>query len=380
MTNPHLNGLSACVHRMHDGGPGDVVHTTRQMKSRPRRPVDARAAEREARSRKAIRQTFVGGILLAGGGLSCLWILNASLGKAAIPAQSLPQFDIATTVPAPSADPKQFAALLDTTSSLGPSTSFSRPYAFEERWAGIAFEDRWAAVAPAPAPEQAKVNVATTSPVTPPDDVVQEIAEAVPMPMPRPSVDIAKNGPSRQDTAQENKDVALAEPAKEPSLFERLFGKLRPANTTLAYASPDGGILSNGASRTGGRYDSYTAVYDISARTVYMPDGTKLEAHSGLGSRLDDPRYVNERMRGATPPATYELKLRESLFHGVEAIRLTPVDSSVYGRTGLLAHTYMLGPNGDSNGCVSFKNYNAFLQAYKKQHVKRLVVVARLDT
>ena len=49
-------------------------------------------------------------------------------------------------------------------------------------------------------------------------------------------------------------------------------------------------------------------------------------------------------MRGATPPATYELKLRESLFHGVRALRLTPIDSNVYGRDGLLAHTYMLGP------------------------------------
>ena len=363
---------------MHEGGPGDVVHTTRQMKPRPRRPVPPRAPAREQRSRKAIRQTFVGGILLAGGGLSCLWILNASLGQAALPPQSVPPFDLATTVPAPSANPKQFAALMDTTASLGPATSFSQPYAFEQRWAGIAFEDRWAAVAPAP--EQTKVNIAATRPVAPPDDVVKQIAEAVPMPTPRPSAQIAKNGPSRQDAVQENQDVALAEPAKQPSIFERLFGKLRPANTTLAYASPDGGILSNGTSRIGGRYDPYTAVYDISARTVYMPDGTKLEAHSGLGSRLDDPRYVNERMRGATPPATYELKMREALFHGVEAIRLTPVDSSVYGRTGLLAHTYMLGPNGDSNGCVSFKNYNAFLQAYKNQQVKRLVVVARLDT
>jgi hypothetical protein len=42
----------------------------------------------------------------------------------------------------------------------------------------------------------------------------------------------------------------------------------------------------------------------------------------------------------------------------------------------LLAHTYMLGPNGDSNGCVSFKDYDRFLQAYLKGEVQRLVVVA----
>jgi hypothetical protein len=75
----------------------------------------------------------------------------------------------------------------------------------------------------------------------------------------------------------------------------------------------------------------------------------------------------------------YDLKLRESPFHGVQAIRLTPVnESEVYGRSGLLAHTYMLGPTGASNGCVSFRNYNAFLQAYLAQKIKRLAVVTHL--
>jgi hypothetical protein len=53
-------------------------------------------------------------------------------------------------------------------------------------------------------------------------------------------------------------------------------------------------------------------------------------------------------------------------------------ETKTFGRSGLLAHTYMLGPNGDSNGCVSFKNYDAFLQAYLDHKVKRLAVVASL--
>ena len=123
-----------------------------------------------------------------------------------------------------------------------------------------------------------------------------------------------------------------------------------------------------------------TAVYDISAHTVYMPDGTELEAHSGLGDRLDDPRHVHEKMRGATPPNVYELEPREQLFHGVQALRLIPAgDGNLFGRTGLLAHSYMLGPNGDSNGCVSFRNYNAFLRAYMNHKIKRLAVVTRRD-
>ena len=155
------------------------------------------------------------------------------------------------------------------------------------------------------------------------------------------------------------------------------------SGAVLAYAAPEDGVLRNTPSIPSSpspRYDRWTAVYDVAAHTVYLPNGTRLEAHSGLGNRLDDPRFVNERMRGATPPNVYELTPREQLFHGVQALRLIPVGGGdVYGRTGLLAHTYMLGPNGDLNGCVSFRNYNAFLQAYQNGEIKRLAVVARLN-
>jgi len=126
---------------------------------------------------------------------------------------------------------------------------------------------------------------------------------------------------------------------------------------------------------------SRTAVYDIAARTVYLPNGDRLEAHSGLGDKLDDPRYVHVRMRGPTPPNVYELTLREQPFHGVRAIRLNPADDGkMFGRDGMLAHTYMLGPNGQSNGCVSFRDYQKFLNAYLRGEVDRLVVVENLGT
>jgi hypothetical protein len=125
--------------------------------------------------------------------------------------------------------------------------------------------------------------------------------------------------------------------------------------------------------------DSRTAVYDIAAHTVYLPNGQRLEAHSGLYDKMDDPRFVHIKMRGPTPPNVYELTLREQLFHGVRAIRLNPVDDNkMFGRDGILAHTYMLGPNGQSNGCVSFRDYEKFLQAYLRGEVDRMVVVASL--
>jgi hypothetical protein len=155
---------------------------------------------------------------------------------------------------------------------------------------------------------------------------------------------------------------------------------LIPGRITLASLDPSGGFSGNGPNLASLGYDNLTAVYDISARAVYMPNGSRLEAHSGLGSVMDDPGHVNERNVGATPPNVYDLKLRERLFHGVEALRMVPVGTNdTLGRSGLLAHSYMLGPNGDSNGCVSIKNYDRFLSAFKNGEIKRLVVVPSLN-
>jgi hypothetical protein len=126
--------------------------------------------------------------------------------------------------------------------------------------------------------------------------------------------------------------------------------------------------------------DSQTAVYDIEEHVVYLPNGEELEAHSGLGKWLDDPQYVNLKGRGPTPPNIYRLALREQPFHGVQAIRLNPIGgSNMYRRRGMLAHSYMLGANGQSNGCISFQNYPKFLQTFLRGDINRLIVVAHLD-
>jgi hypothetical protein len=73
-----------------------------------------------------------------------------------------------------------------------------------------------------------------------------------------------------------------------------------------------------------------------------MPNGLKLEAHSGFGNLMDDPAHVGERNAGATPSNVYELKPRERLFHGVQALRMVPVGGNgTLGRSGLLTHSYM---------------------------------------
>ena len=206
-----------------------------------------------------------------------------------------------------------------------------------------------------------------TAPVSPalgplplPPKLIGKLANSVPLPRPHP----AKHEIARSPVGEAAPQVAMATPPPA-SIFER--------SATLQEAHNKSWPLPDLGSRT--------AVYDISARTVYLPNGERLEAHSGLRDKLDDPRYVHLRMRGPTPPNVYDLTLRAQPFHGVRAIRLNPVDDDkMFGRAGMLAHTYMLGPNGQSNGCVSFKDYQKFLNAYLRGDVDRLVVVPNLGT
>ncbi len=160
--------------------------------------------------------------------------------------------------------------------------------------------------------------------------------------------------------------------ADDRTLFEKLQDR-------LASLAPDVGLFHRPPDLAALGYDSTTAVYDITAHAVYLPNGTILEAHSGMGALRDDPEHVSVPMQGATPPATYDLKPREASFHGVQALRMTPAEGSdVSGRSGLLTHSYMLGPKGDLNGCVSIREYDRFLRAYNNGEFTRLVVVPSL--
>jgi len=182
--------------------------------------------------------------------------------------------------------------------------------------------------------------------------------------------------PPAEALALQNSEASRAD--GDRTLLQKL-SNLFPARITLASLTPSVGYQSESPDLTSSGFDSFSAVYDISARAVYLPNGSKLEAHSGLGNLKDDPTHVNERNVGATPPAVYDLKPREQLFHGVQALRMIPLEgNATLGRAGLLAHSYMLGSAGDSNGCVSIKDYDNFLAAFLKGEIKRLVVVTSL--
>lgn len=214
-------------------------------------------------------------------------------------------------------------------------------------------------------------------------DLPSQEAETVALPPPAPAVaaiPMPRSRPAEANQIARNDTPSLPPPAPVQQADNRTFFQKLAAKLQLASLDPNDGLLSGPSPNLSALgYDNTTAVYDITGRVVYMPDGTKFEAHSGLGNLLDDPAHVNARNAGATPPGIYEMKPREKLFHGVPALRMTPVDGSdTFGRVGLLVHSYMLGPNGDSNGCISVKHYDRFLQAYRSGIVKRIAVVVSI--
>jgi hypothetical protein len=373
------------------------------------------ARKRKSSSRKAISHNLAGGAAVACLVLGCGWTVYSNILSASVyPTLGSAGYDEPAVKRPAVAARSAIQNINDTFAALpGPPPAIAKP-ATVAAISATQFNERFAAAEPqgvasvvpaeptaAPAPKIPAPKLAEAKPVSAP-----KLAEA---PKPKEGAQVALNvpapasnppearpaktpGTSIRDMAQRAKAAVMSiTSAEKPSIFEKLWGKQPAHGSLLAYASADASItgsLGNSLGQNqnpalGGSapYDRSTAVYDISAHMVYLPDGTRLEAHSGLGDKLDDPHSANIRMRGVTPPHIYELTPREALFHGVPALRLNPIggDEAIYGRSGLLAHTFMLGPNGDSNGCVSFRDYNAFLNAYRNQGIKRLAVVARVE-
>ncbi len=236
-----------------------------------------------------------------------------------------------------------------------------------------------------PLPKDYEQAMATLLPLRPPQVVVLATPEPAPAAVQQSAFTARPNAQRALQSTALNESTSNSAKSENSTggnafqkFFSKLFKKLPASSVRLASAATDDSQLD--AKSITNRYDQWTAVYDISARTVYMPDGSKLEAHSGFDTSLDDPSRVDEKDRGPTPPNIYDLELRERPFHGVRALRLIPKDNQkALGRTGLLAHNFQLGANGQSNGCVSFRDYETFLHAYLTHQVKRLVVVASVD-
>jgi hypothetical protein len=382
------------------------------------------AHNRRKSSRKSVPQYFLGGVAVAGLVLGCAWTVYSNvIGASIYPSVNSAAFEPpavrnSTTVAASPVRPafnEIFASLEQRPLVLPAPENVASSLMFSERFAAAAAQGEPSrSVEPQPV-EATKLAEASPPAEAPKAAPAPKLADAAKPKVSAPSTKLALNVPvtASKDAEAKTSEAKTAEAAKASGLsvrdmaqrakaavmsiasndrqgmVEKLWGKQPAAGGFLAYASADasvtGSIIDTRSQNPmmGGAppYDRQTAVYDIAAKTVYLPDGTRLEAHSGLGSKMDDVRYSHVRMQGVTPPHIYELKPREALFHGVPALRLTPIggEEKIYGRDGLLAHSYMLGPSGQSNGCVSFKDYYAFLDAYKNKGIRRLAVLAKVQ-
>ncbi len=283
-----------------------------------------------------------------------------------------------------------------TTASL-PSSSFDERFGFQQSppptrslRPSIAFVDRFAGAVAAP---PAQFTLASVNPIIPPPDAPAVVPAKTPAaphaaaralvarvaPASAPKAPTAPAAPaagsyrvaSIGDTPIRTAYASTDSASRDAAIDDSLLKKMTPRDSaTKDPASKDATGLDM----------SHTAIYDITGHMVYLPNGTRPEAHSGLAEHMDDLGSVNLRSLGPTPPGVYNLAMRESRFHGIDAIRLNPVDDGkMYGRAGILAHPYMLGPNGQSNGCVSLKDYDAFLAAFRRGEFNRLVVVERIE-
>lgn len=217
----------------------------------------------------------------------------------------------------------------------------------------------------------------------------EDTPTAGPLPQTRPAGEQAqKPAAAEKEKSDLRQNEATATPkAEEANVAKKADDRETPKQQKVAYARPEDPTENSSGSgfgqalRTmfggGAKAGNGVAVYDITAAKVYMPDGSVLEAHSGIGKMADNPRYVDVKMTGPTPPHTYNLRMRETRFHGVEAIRMLPIDGrNKHGRDGFLTHSYLLrGNRAESHGCVAFKDYPRFLTAFKQGKVRQIVVV-----
>lgn len=291
------------------------------------------------------------------------WITNSTLptlASAALPGNAT-SFEDRFLAPMP-ASSASLATLKRSALAAVRSEFTTAKEALDLRWLPQDFRP---AIAPEDEPRVAAIKPAAT--------------DLVPLPRSRPA--------AADQLAQTSQVVALASavPTAIPTMTSTDSSPPRPAERSMMQKFSDmvktrvtlaSLGLGKGPDLTALGYDNETAVYDLSAHAIYLPNGTVLEAHSGMGSLRDDLEHVSVPNLGATPPAVYSLKPREKDFHGVAAIRMTPADGSdIFGRSGLLVHSYMLGPNGDSNGCISVRDYDRFLRAFNDGQFSHIAVV-----
>ena len=288
------------------------------------------ARKRKSSSRKAISHNLAGTAAVACLVLGCGWTVYSNILSASVfPTLGSARYDEpvikrASAVAARSAAQNindTFAALPEQPPVIAKPATVASISAtmFNERFAAaepqgvasaVAAEPAVAAAPKIPAPKLAEAPKPVTAPKLaeapkPKEAAPAQLALNVPAPASSsPEAKPAKpSGSSIRDMAQRAKAAVMSIATNDkPTVFEKLWGKPPSHGSLLSYASADASVTGslgptqNPALGGSAPYDRSTAVYDISAHMVYLPDGSKLEAHSGLGDKLDDPRSAPIRI------------------------------------------------------------------------------------
>ena len=132
----------------------------------------------------------------------------------------------------------------------------------------------------------------------------EEMPESVLLPLGKPE----------RASPPEKPSAAPEPPARKPARTAKPKPEAKPDAPTLAYARPDKpavGAFKNLFNAPGGSSSGASngvAVYDISAGTgVYMPDGSRLEAHSGIGA-MAGPAALGAATRKSRPDTAQHLQ------------------------------------------------------------------------
>ncbi len=115
------------------------------------------------------------------------------------------------------------------------------------------------------------------------------------------------------------------------------------------------------------QFDRFTAVYDLMAHTVFLPDGSRLEAHSGLGPLGTIPPMSWKRTGARRRRMNMNSRCARACSTACRRCGSIPSAGRMRSMAapGCSPTPTCWGPDGDSNGCVSFKNYDAFLAAFQ---------------
>src|SRR6266852_3353751 len=235
------------------GEQGGVILDARRMSYGTGARQDFGAHNHRNSSWRTNPYTMIGGAFVACLMLGCAWTVYANVfGASVYPAAIVGNFDVAVIKRSPAPAVQNAApAFDDVFAALSAPAPLSSARVNLALGPSLTFNDRFAASSPqgeAPRPQ----------PVSPPADRQvaalapspdRQAAQTARLPVPRPAdARPAKNaGASVREMTESAKAAVLAAVAEKekPTIFEKLFGKLKSSGSTLAYASAD-------ASATGG--------------------------------------------------------------------------------------------------------------------------------